>query len=116
MIRELHWTGILFGAATGLVASMALFALSGRLGTNLIVLLVAATAGFISAGFIAGRLSLVHEIVAGRIASLLQFFALATFMVVLGTNPNILGLLLLGVLAMLGGTVGARWSKKRRAS
>jgi len=116
MIHELHWTGIVFGATTGLVASMALFALSGPLGANLIVLIVSATAGFVAAGYVASRLSLVHEIVAGRIASLLQFFALATFMVMLGTNPNVFGLLLLGVLAMLGGTVGARWSKKRRTS
>ena len=78
MLRELHWMGIIFGATTGLVASMALFALSGPLGGNLIVLIGVALAGFVSAGYVAGRFSLVHGILAGRVAGLIQFFAIAT--------------------------------------
>jgi predicted membrane-bound spermidine synthase len=112
MFRELHWTGIVFGAATGLVASMILFALSGPLGGNLIVLIVIALAGFVTAGYIAGRFSLVHRRFAGRIAGLMQFFAVATFMIAVGARPNIFGLLLLGVLAIVGGTAGATWAEK----
>jgi len=116
VLRELHWAGIVFGATTGLVASMALFALSGPLGGNLIVLIVIALAGFMSAGYVAGRFSLVHGIVAGRIAGLIQFFAIATFMVVVGTNPNVVGLAVLGALAIVGGAAGATWADKRRSA
>jgi hypothetical protein len=116
MFRELHWMGILFGATTGLVASMALFALSGPLGGNLFVVIGIALTGFVCAGYVAGRLSLVHGILAGRIAGLIQFFTIATFMVAVGTNPNVLGLFVLGILAILGGAAGATWAEKRRAT
>lgn len=116
MLRELHWTGIIFGATTGLVASMALFALSGPLGGNLIVLIGVALAGFVVAGYVAGRFSLVHGSLAGRVAGLIQFFAIATFMVAVGTNPNIFGLLVLGMLSIVGGAAGATWAERRRAA
>ena len=116
MLRELHWTGIMFGATSGLVASMALFALSGPLGRSLGMLIAIALAGFVSAGYVAGRFSLVHGILAGRIAGLIQFFAIATFMVAVGTNPNVFGLLVLGILAILGGAAGATLAERRRAA
>lgn len=114
MLRELHWSGIIFGATTGLVASMALFALSGPLGGNVVALIVIALTGFAAAGYVAGRLSLVHRIAAGRIAALLQFFAIAVFMVAVGTNPNVAGLLILGILAIIGGAAGATWADRRQ--
>ena len=112
VLRQLHWSGIIFGAATGLAASMALFALSGPLGDNIVVLIAIALAGFVAAGYIAGRFSLVNKSIAGRIAALLQFFAIATFMVATGTNPNVLGLLILGILAIIGGAAGATWAAR----
>ena len=113
MLRELHWSGIIFGATTGLVASMALFALSGPLGGNLVALIIIALTGFIAAGYVAGRLSLVHRLAAGRIAALVQFFAMAVFMVAVGDNPNVLGLLILGMLSLIGGAAGAAWAARR---
>ena len=113
MLRELHWSGIIFGATTGLVASMALFALIGPLGGNLVALIIIALTGFVAAGYVAGRLSLVHRLAAGRIAGLVQFFAIAVFMVAVGNNPNVFGLLILGVLALIGGAAGATWAERR---
>jgi hypothetical protein len=114
MLRELHWSGIIFGATTGLVSSMALFALSGPLGGNVVALIVIALTGFVAAGYVAGRLSLVHRLAAGRIAALVQFFAIAIFMVAVGTDPNVFGLLILGLLAIIGGAAGATWAERRQ--
>ena len=114
MLRELHWSGIIFGATTGLVASMALFALSGPLGGNVVALIIIALTGFGAAGYVAGRLSLVHRLAAGRTAARRRFFSIATFMVAVGNNPNVFGLLILGLLALIGGAAGATLAERRR--
>lgn len=114
MLRQLHWTGIVFGAATGFVASLILFVFSGPLGTNVIGQLLIQLAGFIAAGFVAGRFSLVLSVTAGRIAALLLFFVIAASTIAAGAGANLAGLLLLGVLAIGGGTAGAVLAEKRR--
>jgi hypothetical protein len=113
MIRELHWAGIAFGTATGLITSYLLFVMSGPLGGNLIAQLTIQFLGFIAAGYVAGRFSLAHQIVAGRIASLLLFFFVAVVTISAGATANLLGLALLGVLAIAGGATGAKWAGRR---
>lgn len=116
MIRELHWAGIAFGAATGLITSYILFVISGPLGGNILVQLSIQLLGFIAAGYVAGRFSLAHAVTAGRIASLLLFFFIAALTIAAGANANLFGLALLGVLAIAGGDAGARWTEKRTTS
>ena len=116
MLRELHWTGIVFGAATGLVASYFLFVFSGPIGSNVMGQLVIQLIGFIAAGYVAGRFSLVHAITAGRIAALLLFFVIAAATIAAGAVANIAGLLVLGVLALGGGMVGAVIAERRRTA
>jgi hypothetical protein len=116
MLRELHWAGITFGAATGLVASYLLFVISGPIGTNIVGQIVIQLLGFTSAGYVAGRFSLVHTVTAGRIAALILFFVIATATIAAGASANIFGLLVLGALALVGGASGAALSKKQRAT
>jgi hypothetical protein len=116
MLRGLHWAGITFGAATGLVVSYLLFVISGPIGTNIIGQVVIQLLGFISAGYVAGRFSLVHAVAAGRIAALILFFVVAAATIAAGATANIFGLLVLGALAMFGGAVGATLAEKQRAT
>lgn len=116
MLRELHWTGIAFGSAAGLVASLVLFVFSGSLGGNIVGQLVIQLIGFVVAGYVAGRFSLVHTIAAGRIAALILFFGIALVTVAAGAGANVAGLLVLGLLALVGGMLGALAAEKRRPS
>jgi hypothetical protein len=116
MLRELNWAGIVFGTATGLVASYLLFVISGSLGGSIIMQLLIQFLGFVAAGYVAGRFSLAHALMAGRIASLLLFLAIATLTIAAGANANFFGLFLLGVLAIVGGASGATWAEKRRST
>ena len=116
MIRELHWAGIMFGTATGLITSYILFVISGPLGSNILVQLMIQMLGFIAAGYVAGRFSLAHAVVAGRIASLLLFFSIATLTIAAGANANLFGLALLGLFAIGGGAAGATLAEKRKAA
>ncbi|RLE15862.1 MAG: hypothetical protein DRJ28_03025 [Actinobacteria bacterium] len=113
-LRELNWSGIVFGTATGLVASFVLFAFSGPLGTNLVGRVIIQLIGFIAAGYVASRFSLVHRITAGRISSLLLFFLVAVMTIAAGAGANILGLLVLGILAIFGGSIGAALAANRQ--
>jgi hypothetical protein len=113
MLRELHWPGIAFGTATGLVASYVLFVFSGPLGANLVGQIIIQLIGFIASGYVAGRFSLVHGITAGRISSLLLFFVVAVLTISAGAGANIFGLMLLGVLAIFGGSTGAAIAANR---
>jgi hypothetical protein len=114
MLRELHWIGIVFGTATGLVASYVLFVFSGYIGQNVIGQLVIQLIGFIVAGYVAGRFSLIHAFTAGRISALILFFVVATSTIASGAGANIAGLLLLSVLALGGGMGGAAIAERRR--
>jgi len=115
MLRELHWMGVAFGASTGLVASYVLFVFSGPVGENIIGQLAIQLIGFLVAGYIAARFSLVHAIAAGRIAALILFFVVATLTIAAGAGANIAGLLLLGVLALGGGMAGAIVAERQRS-
>ncbi len=116
MLRELHWSGIVFGTATGLVVSYVLFVFSGPLGANLVGQVAIQLIGFIAAGYVAARFSLVHGVTAGRISSLLLFFLVAVLTIAAGAGANIFGLLLLGVLAIFGGSTGAALAANRRTT
>lgn len=116
MIRDLHWAGIVFGAAAGLVASYLLFVISGPIGTNVVGQIVIQFLGFGVAGYVAGRFSLVHAIAAGRIASLILFFAITATTIAAGAAANLVGLLILGALALVGGASGATLAERRRAA
>jgi hypothetical protein len=107
VLRELHWSGIVFGTATGLVVSYVLFVFSGPIGANLVGQIIIQLIGFVASGYVAGRFSLVHAITAGRISSLLLFFVVAVLTITAGAGANIFGLSLLGVLAIFGGSTGA---------
>ncbi|GMQ94032.1 MAG: hypothetical protein BMS9Abin12_1514 [Acidimicrobiia bacterium] len=114
MLRELHWAGIVFGAASGLVASFVLFAFSGSLGGNLVTQIIIQSLGFVVAGYVAGRFSLIHGITAGGVAALSLFFIIAAATIAAGAGANIFGLVLLGFLAIFGGSAGAELAERRR--
>ncbi len=116
MLRELHWSGIVFGTATGLVVSYVLFVFSGPIGASLIGQIIIQLIGFVASGYVAGRFSLVHAITAGRISSLLLFFVVAVLTITAGAGANILGLSLLGVFAIFGGSTGAALAVNRLTS
>ena len=116
MIRELHWAGIAFGTATGLITSYLLFVVSGTIGRNIIVQLMIQLLGFVAAGYVAWRFSLTHASMAGRVAALLLFFFIATLTIAAGADANLFGLALLGILAIGGGAAGATLAERRNAT
>jgi hypothetical protein len=116
VLHELHWSGIVFGTATGLVASYVLFVFSGPIGANFVGQIIIQLIGFIASGYVAGRFSLVHRITAGRISSLLLFFVVASLTITAGAGANPFGLMLLGLLAIFGGSTGATLAMNRPTS
>lgn len=114
MLRELHWTGIVFGMGAGLVAGLVLFGVLGSIGGNAVVQIIVQAVAFAAAGYVAGRLSLVHAPVAGRISALLLFFVIAASTIAAGAGANPFGLIFLGVIAIGSGSAGARLAEKTR--
>ncbi|MDK1019229.1 MAG: hypothetical protein QGD89_07505 [Actinomycetota bacterium] len=114
MLRRLHWAGILFGAGTGLVVALSLFALLGVIATNVVAQVLIQFIAFLAAGYVAGRFSLINGTLAGGIASLVLLFVLAVLTIAAGAAANVFGLLFLGLLAIGGGSAGAEFAEKRR--
>lgn len=107
MIKELNWSGILFGSGAGLIIGIALYALVGAVnGGTFLQVLVQFTAFFV-AGFVAGRFSLVGEIAAGGFAGLFLYFGLALVSVIAGADVQAVAILFFGALALAFGSVGA---------
>ena len=116
MPKDLNWPGIIFGAAAGLVSSYILFAISGSSGRGVALRLLIQLVGFVIAGFIAWRFSLVQARAAGGFASLILFAVVAGGSIVAGVDANVFGLAVLGALAIFGGSGGAIISEKARRS
>lgn len=114
MLRDLHWTGIVFGTGAGLVVGLVLFSVLGAIGGNTVVQILVQVIAFGVAGAVAGRLSLLHGAVAGRISALLLFFVIAASTIAAGAGANPFGLIFLGVLALGSGSAGARLAEKAR--
>lgn len=114
MLRELHWTAIVFGSATGVVVGYLLFAIGGGLAASPVGEIVVQVFAFLAAGYIAGRFSLTHIAVAGRISALLLFFFITSLTIAAGAVVNPFGLIFLGILALGAGSAGARFAESRR--
>lgn len=110
-LRDLNWPAIAFGAASGLFASLVLFALLFGIGQNTVAQIFILMFGFFVAGFVSGRFALVEPQLSGGMAALLLFFVI-TVVTISGAGLNLLGIAVFGVGAAvfgpLGGTVGYR--------
>ena len=107
MLRELNWSGILFGSGAGLITGLALYAVAGAVnGGTAIQVLIQFTAFFI-AGIVAGRFSLVGHVAAGGFAALFLYFGLAVVSVAGGADLQPGAILFFGIVALLFGSAGA---------
>lgn len=104
-LRDLNWPSITFGAALGLATNLVVFGLSLSLGQNVLVQLVIQLIGFFVAGYFAGRFALIEPRLSGGFAALILFF-LVVALTISGESFNFLGLLALGVAAVVIGPAG----------
>ena len=102
-LSRLNWASIIFGSVAGLFTSMLLFAASLGLGSNTLVQLIIQLIGFFVAGFVAGRFALVDPSLSGGMASLILFFGI-TVVTVGGTDINVVGIVVLGMISAIIGT------------
>ena len=113
-MRALNWPAIGFGAASGLFASLVLFAFLFGIGRNVVVLLAILMFGFFVAGYVSGRFALTEPHLSGGMAALIMFFII-TVVTISGPGLNIIGVTAFGIGAAvfgpLGGDVGYRRSK-----
>ena len=114
VLRELNWSGILFGSGAGLLVGLLLYAVAGAVnGGTLFQVLIQFTAFFV-AGYVAGRFSLVGAVAAGGFAGLFLYFGLAVVSVIAGADLQAVAILFFGVLALVFGSAGAVLAQARR--
>ncbi|MDJ0790766.1 MAG: hypothetical protein QNJ71_02615 [Acidimicrobiia bacterium] len=114
MLRELNWSGILFGSGAGLIVGIALYAIVGAVnGGTFLQVLIQFTAFFV-AGYVAGRFSLVGAVAAGGFAGLFLYFGLALVSVIAGVDIQAVAILFFGALALAFGSAGAVLAQARR--
>lgn len=106
MIRQLNWTGVLFGAGAGLVFGLGLFLVTGAVDRGTIVQIAIQSGSFLVAGFVAGRLSVTGEVAAGGFAGLFLYFGLAVVSVVAGSDLNPVAVLFSLTVALILGSAG----------
>jgi hypothetical protein len=102
-LSHLNWASIIFGSIGGLFTSLLLFAASFSLGNNTLVQIIIQFVGFFVAGFVAGRFALVDPSLSGGMASLILFFGI-TVVTVGGTDINVIGIVVLGMISAIIGT------------
>jgi hypothetical protein len=107
MLRELNWSGIAFGAGAGFVVGIGIAAIAGGPDATTLAQVLIQFLAFVVAGFVAGRLSLVHPIAAGGFASMFLYFGLAVVAIVAGSDLQPVALVFFGLTAMLFGSAGA---------
>jgi hypothetical protein len=107
MIRELNWSGILFGSGAGLITGLALYAVAGAVNGGTIVQVLIQFTAFFVAGMVAGRFSLVGQAAAGGFAALFLYFGLAVVSVAAGASLQPVAILFFGIVALLFGSAGA---------
>ena len=107
MIRSLNWSGIAFGAGTGLVLGLVLAAIAGGPDAATLAQVLIQFVAFTVAGYIAGRFSLVGAIAAGGFAGLFLYFGLAVIAIVAGAELGGVALVFFGLVALLLGSAGA---------
>ena len=88
MLRQLNWSGILFGAGAGLIVGLAAAALLGAVNGGGLLQVLAQFTAFFVAGYVAGRFSLVGAVFAGGFASLFLYFGFAVVATAPSANPK----------------------------
>ena len=114
MLRQLNWSGILFGAGAGLIVGLAAAALLGVVNGGGLLQVLAQFTAFFVAGYVAGRFSLVGAVFAGGFAGLFLYFGLAVVAVATGTDVQAVAILFFGITALLLGSAGAVLANARR--
>ena len=104
-MRVLNWPAIGFGAASGLFASLVLFALLFGVGRNTAVQIGIMMFGFFVAGYVSGRFALVEPQLSGGMAALILFF-LITVVTISGAGLNLIGIAVFGIGAAIFGPLG----------
>lgn len=107
MLRELNWSGILFGSGAGLIVGIALYAIAGAVNGGTLLQVVIQFTAFFVAGYVAGRFSLVGAVAAGGFAGLFLYFGLAVVSVIAGTDLQPVAIIFFGILALVFGSAGA---------
>jgi hypothetical protein len=114
VLRQLNWSGILFGAGAGLIVGLAAAALLGAVNGGGLLQVLAQFTAFFVAGYVAGRFSLVGAVFAGGFAGLFLYFGLAVVAVATGTDVQAVAILFFGITALLLGSAGAVLANARR--
>lgn len=114
MLRELNWSGILFGAGAGLIVGLAAAAVLGAVNSGSFLQAIAQFLAFFVAGVVAGRFSLVGAVASGGFAALFLYFGLAIVSVASGTDVQPVAILFFGVTALILGSAGAVLANIRR--
>ena len=113
MLRSLNWSGILFGVGAGFVVGVVLTILANAVGGGTFALVLAQFLAFAVAGYVAGRFSLVGELLAGGFAGLLLYFVPAAISVAAGSEVTPVAVLFFGIAALVIGTLGAVFAMSR---
>ncbi len=110
---SVRWFAVVFGAVTGLAASLALFVVLGLAGLieddgESVALLLLIYAAQLLAGYVAGRYAVANGALHGGLAALALFFLTALFAVAAGTEPTLVTIVFsLFVAAVIGSAGGA---------
>ncbi len=107
MLRELNWSGILFGSGAGLLTGLALYAVAGAVNGGTFVQVLIQFVAFFVAGMVAGRFSLIGIVAAGGFAALFLYFGLAVVSVAAGASLQPVAILFFGIVALVLGSAGA---------
>ncbi|MGI9584188.1 MAG: hypothetical protein ACR2N7_01200 [Acidimicrobiia bacterium] len=106
-MRELNWSGVLFGSGAGLIVGLGLFAIVAAANAPTILQILVQLLAFVVAGAVAARLSLVGTVAAGGMSALLLYFGLAVVSVFAGNDVQPVAVVLFGGLALGFGSAGA---------
>ena len=115
MLRSLNWSGIFFGVGAGFVVGVILTLLASLAGGGTFALVVAQFLAFAVAGYVAGRFSLVGELLAGGFAGLILYFVPAVVSVAAGSEVTPVAILFFGIASLVIGTLGAVFAMSRRS-
>ncbi len=114
----IRWPAVLFGALTGLAASLAVFVVLGVVGVidtarDSIPLILLIYGGQFLAGYIGGRYAATNAALHGGLAALGLFFLTSAFSVAAGNDPALATIVVSLVVAAVIGTAGGALAEGR---
>lgn len=117
-MTTVSWGAVLYGALTGLAAALLVFVVLGVAGLQndlrgQSVLIFLTYAGFLLAGYVAGRFAVEGHVLNGGVAAMV-LFALQVVVSGASTTAILFGAIVAAIIGSAGGALG-QWSRERAA-